>query len=77
MVLTIVGLTRQGLKQNSLKMAAAKNRLTMSWPGIVAIPYGAGKHLVICVHFLHRNHLLGGVSVQRHRGGKAAVQVVS
>ena len=26
------------------------------------------------VHFLNRNHLLGGVSVQRHRGGKAAVQ---
>ena len=76
MVLTIVSLTRQGVKSRTLsKMAAAKNRLTMSSAQDCCYPARPGSLFSdLRVHFLNRNHLLGGVSVQRHRGGKAAVQ---
>ncbi|MCC3870468.1 MlaD family protein, partial [Terrisporobacter mayombei] len=28
----------------------------------------------LCVHFLHRNYFFSRIGIQRHRGGKAAVQ---
>lgn len=76
MVLTIVSLTRQGLKAElSEDGCGPKNRLTMSSAQDCCYPARPGSLFSdLRVHFLNRNHLLGGVSVQRHRGGKAAVQ---
>ena len=74
MVLTIVSLTRQGLKAE-LSEDGRKNGLTKSSAQVCCYPARPERLFGdLSVHFLNRNHLVGGVSVQRHRGGKAAVQ---
>ncbi|MCS6066943.1 hypothetical protein LNO81_03535 [Klebsiella variicola subsp. variicola] len=56
-------------------MTAAKKRADdVVSPGLLLSGQAGALIGDLRVHFLNRNHLLGGVSVQRHRGGKAAVQ---